>query len=147
MWRRLVRLHELPPVILWWVSGLDRYVIIDGVHRAVAALEEGSLPRCLALVPWEKAERSLVGISAWHNLADAVERSMQRTDPHAIHGAQKCSDSWRARANVDHEREQTGLYNTAWPLPGGSLAWAREVSEEVRASDLAGSRLLTGCDI
>lgn len=48
-WRKLVREGRLPPLLLWWVSGLDRFVVLDGAARLVAALAEDFEPPALAL--------------------------------------------------------------------------------------------------
>jgi hypothetical protein len=48
-WRRAAREGVLPPIFLWYVSGLDRHVILDGHERLVAALAEGVTPGSLVL--------------------------------------------------------------------------------------------------
>lgn len=48
-YRRLLREGTLPPVLLWWVSGFDGWVILDGHDRAVAALAEGHRPVSIVL--------------------------------------------------------------------------------------------------
>jgi hypothetical protein len=37
-YRKQARDGVLPPVLLWWISGLDLYVVLDGHDRLVAAL-------------------------------------------------------------------------------------------------------------
>ncbi|MFZ5635373.1 MAG: hypothetical protein ACOY82_02180 [Pseudomonadota bacterium] len=36
-WRKLARRGELPPILLYWVSGLVAYVVLDGHDRLLAA--------------------------------------------------------------------------------------------------------------
>ena len=37
-WRKHARENTLPPVLLWWVTGLEAYVILDGHDRRPAQL-------------------------------------------------------------------------------------------------------------
>lgn len=53
-WRKHAREGTLPPVVLWWVSAFDMYVLIDGHDRLQAAAAEGVPPRALAL--WQARE-------------------------------------------------------------------------------------------
>ncbi|MDT0445798.1 hypothetical protein [Streptomyces johnsoniae] len=48
-YRKHARDGTLAPVLLWWVSGLDGHLLLDGHDRAVAALAEGADPPCLVL--------------------------------------------------------------------------------------------------
>jgi hypothetical protein len=48
-WRKQAAAGALPPILLWWVSALDRYVIVDGHDRLKAALLEGVKPQAVAL--------------------------------------------------------------------------------------------------
>ncbi|RCH67703.1 hypothetical protein DT019_15740 [Streptomyces sp. SDr-06] len=49
-YRKHVREGTLAPVLLWWVSFLDGWLILDGHDRATAALAEGTQPACVELV-------------------------------------------------------------------------------------------------
>ncbi|GGM17498.1 hypothetical protein GCM10010129_72090 [Streptomyces fumigatiscleroticus] len=62
-YRRHAREGTLAPVLLWWVSFLDGWLILDGHDRAVAAPAEGAEPACvvLARVPDEAAWRRDAG--------------------------------------------------------------------------------------
>ncbi|MEU5774654.1 hypothetical protein ABZ819_15360 [Streptomyces venezuelae] len=48
--RKHVREGTLAPVLLWWVSFLDGWLLLDGHDRAAAALAEGTVPACVELV-------------------------------------------------------------------------------------------------
>lgn len=48
-WRKRARDGTLPPVLLWFVAGLDTCVLLDGHDRLLAAREEGVAPRLLVL--------------------------------------------------------------------------------------------------
>ncbi|MFD7071553.1 hypothetical protein ACFV97_30475 [Streptomyces sp. NPDC059913] len=60
-YRRQVRDGVLPPVLLWWFSGLDRYVVLDGHARLAAALAEDREPAALALSRAPSEERAVAG--------------------------------------------------------------------------------------
>lgn len=53
-WRKSSRDGTLPPILLWWVGGLDAHVILDGHDRLQAALREDIAPSFITL--WEPAE-------------------------------------------------------------------------------------------
>ncbi|MFD7335556.1 hypothetical protein ACFV98_06080 [Streptomyces violascens] len=48
-YRKHAREGTLAPVLLWWVSFLDGWLLLDGHDRAVAALAEGMQPACVEL--------------------------------------------------------------------------------------------------
>ncbi|MEU5592384.1 hypothetical protein [Streptomyces sp. NPDC020298] len=82
--RKHAREGTLAPVLLWWVTALAGWLLLDGHDRAVAALAEGADPGCvvqglhdtLAGLPYERARtRSWPlpgGAPAWDALAAAV---------------------------------------------------------------------------
>ncbi|WP_255950845.1 hypothetical protein [Streptomyces odontomachi] len=49
-YRKHAREGTLAPVLLWWVSFLDGWLLLDGHDRAAAALLEGGPPACVELV-------------------------------------------------------------------------------------------------
>ncbi|WP_243081985.1 hypothetical protein [Streptomyces sp. 891-h] len=49
-YRKHAREGTLAPVLLWWVSFLDGWLLLDGHDRAAAALAEGRQPPCVELV-------------------------------------------------------------------------------------------------
>lgn len=48
-WRKKAREGTLPPILLWFVSGLGAYVILDGHSRLQAARDEGVPPLFIVL--------------------------------------------------------------------------------------------------
>ena len=48
-WRKKCREGTLPPILLWFISGLASFVILDGHERMQAALAEGIPPQFLVL--------------------------------------------------------------------------------------------------
>ncbi|XIE80828.1 hypothetical protein AB6O49_28835 [Streptomyces sp. SBR177] len=63
-YRRRFREGLLAPVLLWWISGLNTPVVLDGHDRLVAALAEGARPQLLLLS--RAADAAAVAMrSAW----------------------------------------------------------------------------------
>lgn len=48
-YRKHAREGTLAPVLLWWLSFLDGWLLLDGHDRAAAALAEGTQPACVEL--------------------------------------------------------------------------------------------------
>lgn len=48
-YRKHAREGTLAPVLLWWVTFLDGWLLLDGHDRAAAALAEGMRPTCVEL--------------------------------------------------------------------------------------------------
>lgn len=57
-WRKKCREGTLPPILVWFISGLASFVILDGHDRMQAALAEGIQPQFLVLS--ELSERVLI---------------------------------------------------------------------------------------
>ncbi|MFB6553712.1 hypothetical protein [Streptomyces sp. NPDC056405] len=71
-YRKHVRDGSLAPVLLWWVSFLDGWLILDGHDRAVAALAEGREPACVVLA-------RLVDDAEWRGTADEVTEAHEKS--------------------------------------------------------------------
>ena len=48
-WLKVAKEQALPPLLLWCISALDAYVLLDGHDRLQAALINGIAPTCLVL--------------------------------------------------------------------------------------------------
>ncbi|MFE5915792.1 hypothetical protein [Streptomyces sp. NPDC056468] len=121
-YRKHARDGSLAPVLLWWVTFLDGWVILDGHDRAVAALAEDRTPECVELgrVPDEEEWRR-----AAVEVTEAHEHRMQglaahTDDPGAEH----------RRATMERAYGETiaslpyGVPPTRFlSLPGGAAAW------------------------
>ena len=67
----------MPPILLWFVHGLETTVILDGHDRLRAAIAEGVVPR--ALVLWQVFEWS--GTQPWRDdVVRAYETTFERND-------------------------------------------------------------------
>ncbi|WP_330457542.1 hypothetical protein OIB37_11865 [Streptomyces sp. NBC_00820] len=121
-YRKAAREGALAPVLLWWVTALDGWLLLDGHDRAVAALAEGRTPPCLVLarVPDEEDwRREAAELTAHH------ERRTGRTGPRpAEPGAAREREAWRQAyadtlSGLPYEEART----RSWHLPGGAPAW------------------------
>ncbi|MFJ9628359.1 hypothetical protein ACIRU8_11765 [Streptomyces sp. NPDC101175] len=135
-YRGHAREDTLAPVLLWRVTPLDGWVILDGHDRAVAALAEGRTPPCLVL-------RRVPDDETWRRTADEVteahEHRMEHlTRDHADTGTgtdtatdtQTEAETDRRRAALERAYADTlstlpydGAPTPTWPLPGGAPAW------------------------
>jgi len=140
-YRKQVRDGILPPVLLWWISGLDCHVILDGHDRLAAAIAEDAEPPLLEL----------------HSLSEryAAENTEIVVDHYAAAAGVSRPAVARAAASRVFASElryiQTEHASTrAWPLRGGTAAWTdltrANAPDLLIAADLAGSSPPAGID-
>ncbi|MCF3134223.1 hypothetical protein [Streptomyces olivochromogenes] len=120
-YRKHAREGTLAPVLLWWVSFLDGWAILDGHDRAVAALTEGRTPECVVLT-------RVVDEDTWRRqAAELTEECESRTAPldarphpgAARHRALMEEGFAHTLAELPYEASST----PSWPLPGGRADW------------------------
>ncbi|WP_328870902.1 hypothetical protein OHT76_12725 [Streptomyces sp. NBC_00287] len=121
-YRKHARDGTLAPVLLWWVTFLDGWVILDGHDRAVAALAEGRTPECLELSQVPTAGQ-------WRRAAEEVTQAHE----HRMRGLAAhpdAPDTERQRAAVERAYADTiaslpyGVGPTRfWSLPGTPATW------------------------
>ena len=134
-YRKHARDGTLAPVLLWWVSFLDGWLILDGHDRAVAAGAEGMNPPCVVLaraLPDEKWRRLADGMTAGHEQHMARLAALPDGPGLARQRAALERGFGDAVAEVSHDHDFTPL----WPLPGGPAAWdalAAQVMFECRS--------------
>ncbi|QGZ51845.1 hypothetical protein GPZ77_28805 [Streptomyces sp. QHH-9511] len=135
-YRKQARAGLLPPLLLWWVSGLDCYVVLDGHARLTAALAEDVEPPVLVLrrtVPHDERERGEAEAAARYE-AELTRSSalMARHGPAVPDGAEIAGGVLARRL----EELRTGNRPSwAWPLPGGERAWHRIVRDLSTSTD------------
>ncbi|MEU8528223.1 hypothetical protein AB0C77_21910 [Streptomyces sp. NPDC048629] len=116
-YRRQAREGVLPPVLLWWVSAFDGWVVLDGHDRAVAALAEDQEPASLVLMRGaDDATRAsvLAATTAYY------EERMAALAPEEESARRMLARSFGAAAlAVPYDEEAT----RAWPIPGGPAEW------------------------
>ncbi|ATL33043.1 hypothetical protein [Streptomyces formicae] len=74
-YRKHARQGTLAPVLLWWVSFLDGWLLLDGHDRAAAALAEGAPPPCVELV-------RLPADDAWQTTAAEITEAHEQRVAH-----------------------------------------------------------------
>ncbi|RFA21267.1 hypothetical protein B7R25_07815 [Subtercola boreus] len=120
--RRLARENVLPPVLLWWVSGLLSYVILDGHDRLIAALKEGTPPSFCLLSRRDtdqEEKQCLRSVAEYENL-------MRYLTPEASKRGKAVASAGRSLAERLTSRSQHATW--CWPSTGGPVQWAREAS-------------------
>jgi len=124
--RKLTRDGTLPPILLWYVRGLEAPLLIDGHDRLSAAIAEGVTPDVLIL--WQSTERVYEGSEAWATHAtQKYERAHQHAD--------RLSDATRRRLNEMLVRGFSSTMHepitTARAKSGLDEVWVAEVSAEL----------------
>lgn len=133
-YRKQARDGTLPPVLLWWVSGLDCHLILDGHARLAAAIAESTSPSLLSLHRTAPSDEVVTGTErAVHSYESELARFAElRT----IHGAAVPDGAAIAGPSLAHRLRElhTAQRPTwAWPLPGGEVQWLR-IAREVTAN-------------
>lgn len=134
VWRKRAREGTLPPVLILNVSPLDGFVVLDGHHRWMAALEEQRPVPLLAL--WSvrpdhryvsaspEAQRRVERIYHQHSEDGGATRpESERKSPRPISVErlnELALDAWNDRPDVYS-------YTRGWPIPGGRQTWSQEV--------------------
>ncbi|MFG2548567.1 hypothetical protein [Streptomyces sp. NPDC048581] len=122
-YRKHAREGTLAPVLLWWVTFLDGWVILDGHDRAVAALAEERTPECVEL-------RQVPDEESWRKAAEEVtEGHEHRMRGLAVRADDPGMERERARMEQAYADAIASLpYGVPpptrlLPLPGGAAAW------------------------
>ncbi|MFF9342596.1 hypothetical protein ACF1CG_22975 [Streptomyces sp. NPDC014773] len=123
-YRKQVREGTLPPVLLWWVSGLDCHLVLDGHARLAAAIAESAEPPLLEL------RRALPGDDLAARTKDAVDLYEDELDRfarlRALHGPTVPDGTALAGPELARRLEELRTMERptwAWPLPGGEARW------------------------
>ncbi|MEU5536968.1 hypothetical protein [Streptomyces sp. NPDC020362] len=133
-YRKQARAGTLPPVLLWWVSGLDCHLLLDGHARLAAAIAESTAPSLLQLHRTAPSDEVASGTEEAVHLYEA--ELARFAELRAVHGASVpdgaagAGPSLARRLEALHTAQQP---TWAWPLPGGEVQWhrvAREVTGE-----------------
>ncbi|WP_369388842.1 hypothetical protein AB5J72_15545 [Streptomyces sp. CG1] len=120
--RRLVREGTSAPVLLWWVTFLDGWLLLDGHDRAVAALAEGRRPDSVVLAQLPPADKQ------WHGaekIDEAHEYHVQRLAalPPGPETERQRDAVNRAYGDTLAELPYATVPTATHPLPGGAPAW------------------------
>jgi hypothetical protein len=138
-WRKRARDGTLPPLLLWFVSGLDACVLLDGHDRLLAALEEGVSPRLLTL--WRCCVRPRqVDVSRQQGVIEELAHRREAADPcrpalATDHENRLLLDAFPPGARLDP-------ISRATPLRGGSGVFERRARKALGV--LVDDRFLVG---
>ncbi|MEW2603057.1 MULTISPECIES: hypothetical protein [Streptomyces] len=123
-YRKQAREGTLPPVLLWWVSGLDCHLILDGHARLAAAIAESVEPPLLQVHRTAPRDDLAAGIE------DAVgfyESALARfAGLRAFHGPtvpDGAATTGPQLARLLHDLHTARRPTWSWPLPGGEDQW------------------------
>ncbi|MCX5386521.1 hypothetical protein [Streptomyces sp. NBC_00083] len=124
-YRRQYREGVLPPVLLWWISGLNSPVVLDGHDRLTAALAEGGRPELLVLT------RAVPDGWAGQAMGRRVEGYQEHVRAREREGGPLSAlliahESRRFAADLTALEDSAAL-TRGWPLAGGPDAWQRAV--------------------
>ncbi|MFD3941842.1 hypothetical protein [Streptomyces sp. NPDC058579] len=125
-YRRQHREGILPPVFVWWISGLNSPVVLDGHDRLTAALAEGSRPRVLELA--RAVDEAWIALCAERPVLEYEKKVAALDGPLA---AVRASAESRRLADTLRSIATAPDRTRAWPLPGGVPAWETAVAEHV----------------
>jgi hypothetical protein len=123
-YRKQARDGTLPPVLLWWVSGLDCHLVLDGHARLAAAIAESTAPSVLHLHRTAPSDEVAAG----------TERAVHRYEAELARFAElratrgSAVPDGAALAGPELARRLGALYTEqrpswAWPLDGGEARW------------------------
>jgi hypothetical protein len=115
-YRKQARVGVLPPVLLWWISGLDCYVILDGHDRILAAIAENLEPPFIALSNVDR-RRLETDTQAVVDRYSAEQQLIEAADLDAV------AESSRRLAWTLTEIHTDYCRTRAWIMPEGRTAW------------------------
>ncbi|MGC4894498.1 hypothetical protein [Micromonospora sp. DT31] len=127
-YRRQFQEGILPPALLWWVSGLNTLLVLDGHDRITAALAEQAVPEVLVLAP--AVDPHVASVWQRHSIREYQGRiehlDTARDSPFA--STHVASASRRFATTLGGIARSEGR-TRAWPLRGGPAAWHREAAK------------------
>ncbi|MEV5968225.1 hypothetical protein AB0L70_41045 [Kribbella sp. NPDC051952] len=119
----------LPPILLWWVSALDGWLLLDGHSRLVAARAEGIEPPViqlsLAMDPDDHADVIRRATDRHQQAMEQVARQVEAGVPGADRAAERLQ-----RAFGDLCSSGFAVRTRGWPLRGGAAEWDRIAAAE-----------------
>lgn len=143
-WRKLARRGALPPVLLYWVSGLVAYVVLDGHDRLLAAQLEKTPVPFLCLDRVEEIHREAEHHEAvWKAVEMAFDHSGRKSrKPHSNHRTftQEKANRILLDAFAPKLATKRSVASTK-PIP--SAQWASEVIAEAEHQGIDASEMVS----
>ena len=132
-WQRALREGYMPPALLMWMSGLDRYIILDGHDRIAAAIAEGTPPSVLVLCHMQEQER-VADTSRSKAMTDEVARQLATSRSLDLRPNRpfRVETANRLLIEAFDDRPYLAPVSRAWPLDGGASRWQSQVSYALR---------------
>lgn len=121
-WRKIAREGKLPPVLVWYISGLASYLILDGHLRLQAAFDESVPPSFIVLSQYHESHYE-PGPEAIDKIQQALQHQINRSP---------------GKPDIDSINQRLiGLYQTRYGLHyslsravlGNSSKWEDAVSD------------------
>ncbi|MFI8770520.1 hypothetical protein ACIGN6_37265 [Streptomyces sp. NPDC053792] len=132
-YRKQAREGTLPPVLLWWISGLDCHLILDGHARLAAAIAESVEPPLLQLhrtVPRDDLTARINEATGFYE--DELARFAELRTVHGPTVPDGAATAGPQLVRLLHDLNTAEQPTWAWPLPGGEDQW-RRIAREVTA--------------
>ena len=146
-WRKHARAGSLPPILLYWISGLAAHVILDGHDRALAALLEEVPAPVLFLEPLRDSEldptREVIFDGVAHAFASAETDGGATTAAGSARRSLSIEEANRLLVSAFSAR-LVPAPTRAMVLAGGLEAWSREVRGELALQKVEDSLMLAG---
>ncbi len=113
-------------MLLLYVSLFQGYLLLDGHDRLVAALAEGAMPDCIALVPIRRMQRA-ADPQARQAVWDEAHKILQRdASPETVEGVNQA-------LTASFRNDEFLIRSRLWPLPGGVETWRSEVAKRAES--------------
>ncbi|RSN95468.1 hypothetical protein DMH26_21495 [Streptomyces sp. WAC 05379] len=135
-YRKQAREGTLPPVLLWWVSGLDSHLILDGHARLAAAIAESVEPPLLQLhraVPRDDLAARIDEAVGFYE--DELARFAELRTIHGPSVPDGAATAGPQLVRLLDDLNTAEQPTWAWPLPGGLTQWRRIVGEVTTRQD------------
>lgn len=126
-YRKQARDGTLPPVLLWWISGLACHVLLDGHDRLVAALAEEREPPVLVL--GVRGDEQVVAAYQGWALRNHADASAHVDGQVAAGGSQARTGYVAVNRQLGEALNGIGRMpgrTRAWPHRGGRFGWQRQ---------------------
>lgn len=128
-YRKQVRDGTLPPVLLWWISGLCAHVVLDGHDRFAAALAEDREPPILVLALQGDDQDKATGQDwAIGHYIRAMEHAEHQVAAQTAHPYTANASINRRLGEALNDIERTWGRTHAWPVHGGITAWQQQAT-------------------
>ncbi|MCT9009020.1 hypothetical protein ACWGKW_11840 [Streptomyces sp. NPDC054766] len=132
-YRKQAREGTLPPVLLWWVSGLDCHLVLDGHARLAAAIAESVEPPLLQLhrtVPRDDLAARIDEAVGFYE--DELARFAELRAVHGPTVPDGAATTGPQLVRLLHDLNTAQQPSWAWPLSGGEAQW-RRIARQVTA--------------